>query len=294
MIDKNFVLSDKVIKAWSFFLANESNHGHAKRVLSGENIDAHVQACWRSAQTTVQRVIAELPDLAPKRILEIGSSAGLNCFALQQRFPNAEVIGIEPEQQAVAVATAMINSSSKPHPQFRQGLGEQLQLQDGSIDLIVCHTVIEHVNNVEAVVKEMARVLSQKGFVHLEAPNYRFPYEPHLKIYTVPLFGKGFVKLTALLQGKWRQRNFVNHLKFVTSGSLEKQFNKYGLSWHNRAIDKLQAAANGCGEIRKYRKIAKILNHLQRIGVAPLIIALISKLGIYPSVLYTLHKRTDA
>ena len=287
-------LTEQSQQAWAQFLDNQDNHGHARRVLHGADIDAHVQACWHSSRTTTKRIKADLPDLKPRRILEIGSSAGLNCYSLQQEYPCAEVIGIEPEHQAVNAANAMRSKDQTRQPRFEQGFGENLPLPDGTIDLIVCHTVIEHVNDVEAVVREMARVLSLTGAIHLEAPNYRFPYEPHLGVFTVPLLGKTFVKFTALLQGQWSQRNFVNHLKFVTPGSLQRLFKKYGLHWHNRAIDKLRDAASGTADIKKYRLIGKVLGAFQRIGVAPLIIATIGTLGLYPSILYTLRKQTHA
>ncbi len=287
-------LTEQSRQAWVQFLNNQDNYGHARRVLHGTDIDAHVQACWDSSRSTAKGIKADLPDIKVRRILEIGSSAGLNCYALQQEFPDAEIIGIEPEHQAVNAANAMHSKDQARQPQFEQGFGENLPLPDGTVDLIVCHTVIEHVNDVEAVVREMARVLSLTGAIHLEAPNYRFPYEPHLGVFTIPLFGKKFVKFTALLQGQWSQLNFINHLKFVTPGSLQRLFKKYGFCWDNRAIDKLRAAASGKAVIKKYRLIAKVLGVLQRIGVAPLIIAIIGTLGLYPSVLYTLRKQTHA
>jgi ubiquinone/menaquinone biosynthesis C-methylase UbiE len=286
-------LTEQGLKVWQAFLANQDNHGHAKRVLAGPHIDVHVNACWKSALDTATRIKSELPDIKPRRILEIGCSAGLNCYALQQTYPNAEVIGIEPEQEAVNVARAMLNGESTAQLHFQQGFGEKLPLADESADLIVCHTVIEHVNDVETVINEMSRVLSPSGFIHLDAPNYRFPYEPHLGIVTIPSFGKKFVKFSALLQGRWKQRNFLNHLKFVTPASLQRHFSKYGLQWHNRSIDKLDAAMNGYGDIKKYRRIAKFLKLLHRFGLGKPIVSALGAAGLYPSVLYTLRKGTD-
>lgn len=136
----------------------------------------------------------------------------------------------------------------------------------------------------------MARVLSAKGFIHLEAPNYQFPYEPHLGIVTFPLLGKWFVKVSALFQGKWAERKFLDHLNFVTPAILESQFEKNGLYWKNRALDKLKAASKGGGDIRKYRTFARILNFLSHIGLSTSLIKCIGRMGFYPSVLYTLHK----
>jgi ubiquinone/menaquinone biosynthesis C-methylase UbiE len=277
--------------AWKIFLDNQDNRGHAKRVITGDDIDEHVNACWGSALNTVNRIQEDLPDLKPKRILEIGCSTGLNCYALQELYPTAKVIGIEPEYEALRVAKLMMNSELKTQPEFFQGFGEKLPFSDGSIDLIVCHTVIEHVDDVAKVIEEIARVLSEYGAAHVDAPNYRFPYEPHLGIFTVPGFGKKFVKLTALIQGQWRHREFVNHLKFVNPRMLEQTFEKYQLEWHNRAVDKLYSVAIGSIEVKKYRFIANILKILTFFKISSTLLSIISALGLYPSVLYTLRKR---
>jgi len=274
------------------FLSNQNNRGHAKRELSGEDINAHVQACWHSALATAQRVKDDLPTLEPTRILEIGSSTGLNCFALQQVYPNAVVIGIEPEQEAVSVACAMRQSSQLSHPRFEQGVGEYLTLSNDSVDLIVCHTVIEHVNDVEKVISEMARVVTQTGIIHLDAPNYSFPYEPHLSIFTIPHMGKSFVKFCALIQGEWKQREFIDHLQFVHPVLLQGYFQKNGLQWHNRAIDKTYAAAKGKADIKKYRFLARLLQLAQKIGLASLLAKMIVKSRLYPSLLYTINKNS--
>lgn len=291
---KDLFLNEEAKCAWKEFLGNQINLGHVIREFSGTDIEEHVETCLYSAKATVGQIKAHLPDLTPKQILEIGSSVGLNCFALQQAFPEAEISGIEPEQQAVNVAIAMRQATSSRQPNFSLGYGEQLPLPDSSVDLIVCHTVIEHVNDVDAVIKEMARVLSPTGVIHLDAPNYRFPYEPHLRIFTIPLLGKGFVKFCALLQGQWKHKNFINHLQFVTPATLQCQFKKYGLQWQNRAVEKLNAAASGTADIKKYRQIAKALKVMQRFGLTRIIISIIGALGFYPSVLYTLRKKTDA
>ena len=286
-------LTEHALLAWDKFLNNRDNHGHAQRVLHGADIEAHVQACWNASCTTAKRIKADLPNLKPKRILEIGSSTGLNCFALQKEYPCAEVIGIEPEYQAIDAANALRCGGRLRQPSFEHGVGEDIPLADESIDLVICHTVIEHVNDVEIVVKEMARVLNCNGVIHLEAPNYRFPFEPHLGIFTIPFLGKGFVKFSALIQGKWSQRNFVNHLKFVTPGFLQQNFKKYELSWNNRAIDKLHAASNGQADIKRYHAAVKLLGKCKSFRGFSLIISAVAILGLYPSVLYTVQKQVN-
>ena len=114
--------------------------------------------------------------------------------------------------------------------------------------------------NVSQLISEVARTLSESGFVHLEAPNYLWFYEPHLQIWTIPKLGKSFVKLCARLQAKDSNVLFLDHLKFVTPFELERLFIKNKLAWHNRAEDKILATLNGSSEIKKYTRISKTIS----------------------------------
>lgn len=288
-------LNDLARQAWSVFLGNEENLGHLKRLLVGNDLDAHVDACWQSARATVERIDRDLPGHDPNCILEVGASTGLNCFALRKRWPQARVIGIEPEHAAVYAAQIMAQAMQEPAPEFILGYGESLPLPDGSVDLIVCHTVIEHVQDVEAVVAEMSRVLSPQGVLHLEAPNYIWPYEPHLGIWCLPVLGKAGVGLAAVLQGKRQQVGFLEHLQFVTPRRLELAFKRHGLAWENRVKEKVERTLNGdSGHIKAYRRSAAMLQLLSKIGLSRLLVRGILWSKLYPSVLYTCRKRQCA
>lgn len=285
-------LDDFSQEAWSAFLGNNNNLGHTSRSLVGDGIDSHVNACWESALQTVQRIEQDVPDLVPKCILEVGASSGLNCLALQKRWPQSKVLGIEPEVVAVRAAEAMANTVEGPAPKFIVGVGEHLPFDDGSVDLIVCHTVIEHVKDVDAVISEMARVLSPNGVVHLEAPNYVWPYEPHLGIWCMPLLGKASVRLAARLQGKGQQIPFLQHLQFVTPSRLESAFSRCGLAWENRVQLKLKQVLSGnTNHIKAYRRSARLIRILALTGLGGLLVRCVLWASLYPSVLYTCRKQ---
>jgi len=286
----NLLLTEKAVQSWDVFLNNQDNKGHLERINNVENIEEYVRLCFDSSNKMTSRVKADLPNnFEPKSILEIGSSAGLNCYALQMAYPSAQVTGVEPEEVAVAAAKSM-EQKKDPSPTFIVGFGETLPFDDMSFDLIICHTVIEHVQDVKSVIGEMSRVLMVGGAIHLDAPNYIWPYEPHLEIYTIPIFGKWFVKLTAILQGKKKHIGFLNHLKFVTPGQLQRAFKQNGLVWKNRAKTKLLSASRGEGSIIKYKKSALCLFILNKIGVSDFVICALLFVGLYPSVMYTLQK----
>ncbi len=282
-------------EAWCTFLGNEKNLGHTSRSLVGDSIDSHVDACWNSALQTVQRIQHDLPELVPKCILEVGASSGLNCLALQKQWPQSKVLGIEPEVVAVKAAEAMAISIEGPTPKFIVGVGEHLPLENGSVDLIVCHTVIEHVKDVDAVISEMARVLSPNGVIHLEAPNYVWPHEPHLGIWCLPLLGKASVRLAAKLQRKGEEVPFLEHLQFVTPSRLEAIFARHDLAWDNRVQGKLQQVL--CGEsnhIKAYRRAAGLIRMFGYTGFGQLLLRFILWANLYPSLLYTCRNNRGA
>jgi ubiquinone/menaquinone biosynthesis C-methylase UbiE len=223
--------------------------------------------------------------------LEIGSSVGFNCLALAEGYPDATVVGIEPDHEAVLVADGMAADFGLDNVMFVEGVGENLPFPDESFDWIVCHTVIEHVRDVEACIREIARVLRHGGYLHLEAPNYIWPREPHLGIFMPPLCPKPLMRLLARLQGEGARAGYAEHLQLVHPVRMERCFAAYALQWENRAESKLRRAASGEQEqVVAYIRAAKTLSLLNRIGLAPLIIWGLLKARLYPSILYTVHK----
>jgi ubiquinone/menaquinone biosynthesis C-methylase UbiE len=284
------ILNNTSRHLWSLFLCNEKNLGHTSRGLNGNDIDAHVTACWLSAQATTARVKRDIGPLHPRTILEVGASTGLNCYALTKLFDSAQVWGVEPETQAVEVAQSMKVAGELP-PKFIDGIGENIPLPDESVDLILCHTVIEHVSDVPKVISEMHRVLAPGGVIHLEAPNYIWPFEPHLGVWCVPLLGKRFVKLCATMQGKGMVTDFLNHLQFVHPTYLEAIFQKHSLEYRNRSIDKIETVFSQTADIKQYKKLAKLLRMMRMLRLDRLVVKLLQNFRLYPSVLYTIRKR---
>lgn len=289
------MLSQESNKAVSSYL-KQSFHRFKNVELSQDFAETYFSQGMNSALNMVDRVRGELGDnFKPKAILEIGCAGGFNCFALSERFPEAKIYGVEPEKSGVELGqllTDELNVSGKVS--IKQGFGEELPYADGFFDLIICHTVIEHVQNVDAVITEVARVLSPKGVFHIEAPNYVFPYEPHLRIVTIPLLGKKFVAFTSLLQGKGSQNGYLGHLQFVTPFWLEKLFNNLSLEYENRALAKLKLAASGKTKIMKFKLLANMLRAMAYLKLTKPAIWLVSTIGFYPSVMYTVRRKTSS
>lgn len=292
MLEKNFdiPLNANAEQAWHAWLQVTRARCHLHYELEGNGLRSHVGACLRNATAQMRRISSGLAR-PPRKILEIGCSTGFNCIALSQMFPAAEIHGIEPDGEAVSVAKSMAAAGHIGNVYFRQGVGEELPYDEREFDLIICLTVIEHVLDVELVIAEICRVLAPGGIVRLEAPNYIWPYEPHLGIWCIPLLGKTFAKLMAVLQGKGSRLSYLDHLKFVTPGKLEAAFKTCDLDWHNEVETKLRATlAGNADEVVAYKRAAAALSALARFGAADLLVRLVMWSKLYPSVLYTIRK----
>ena len=284
------IVSEATFQSWQNWIKHTKSRCHLHFELEGNSIESHIEISRISSRATVDRVVLDLPkEFKPKRVLEIGSSTGFNCLALAEKYSYASIHSVEPDKEAVVVADCMSKDFGLSYEPIC-GVGEKLEYPDKHFDLILCHTVIEHVADVPEVINEITRVLSVDGFVHLEAPNYLWPYEPHLGIWCIPKFGKNFARVASWVQGKSRDNWYLGHLQFVTPRYLESLFAQNNLQWENRVIGKLQRAAGDGVEIKRYKFLAKFLIVVDKIGIANILIKIVGKLGWYPSVMYTLHK----
>jgi 2-polyprenyl-6-hydroxyphenyl methylase / 3-demethylubiquinone-9 3-methyltransferase len=105
-----------------------------------------------------------------QQILEVGCGGGLICEELARR--GAVAVGIDPAQQALAVARQHTQGSGLGHnTYFEQGYAESLPYADGSFSVIVSLDTLEHVSNLEASIKEIARVLAPGGIFVFDTIN---------------------------------------------------------------------------------------------------------------------------
>jgi 2-polyprenyl-6-hydroxyphenyl methylase/3-demethylubiquinone-9 3-methyltransferase len=95
-----------------------------------------------------------------KAVLDLGCAGGFMAEALTGK--GANVAGIDPAAQAVAVATARAKQMEQAI-QYDVGVGEGLPYPDNHFDAVVCVDVLEHVGDLAKVLAEVARVLKLSG-----------------------------------------------------------------------------------------------------------------------------------
>ncbi len=294
--DKFPELSPATKNKWEAYLANAKNLGHADRARNLASADSYLIECLTSGRNTIERVSRYMDLTKELSVVELGCSSGINCLAMYERNPSLTVHGIEPEPEAVEFASEVGRDYTRQIPaggslRFSIGVGEDIQLPANSVDFILCHTVLEHVQSVPKVIQEFARILKPGGKASIEAPNYWWPREPHLEIWCVPMLGKSSVKLAASLQRYAGNLDFVDHLQFVTTSYLEQLFSSEGFSWINRAEEKVKQLLNGVDvQVLGYPRIARLLPKMKLLGVEQLAYKFACRMSVYPSMMYTITK----
>ena len=107
-------------------------------------------------------------DWAGKTVLDVGCAGGFMSEALDAR--GAAVTGIDPAEDAIAAAQAHAHKGSRDI-RYDVGVGEALPYADESFDAVVCVDVLEHVADLEQVIREIARVLKPGGLFLFDTIN---------------------------------------------------------------------------------------------------------------------------
>ena len=108
--------------------------------------------------------------LRQQEILEVGCGGGLIAYELAQR--KAIIVGIDPAKDALAQARAKMEQNNLgQNAYFQWAAAEALPYVDGSFSVIVCLDVLEHVQNLEATIREIARVLAPGGIFIFDTIN---------------------------------------------------------------------------------------------------------------------------
>jgi 2-polyprenyl-6-hydroxyphenyl methylase / 3-demethylubiquinone-9 3-methyltransferase len=119
------------------------------------------------------RVIRERfhsPDMG-KKILDLGCGGGF----LSEEFSKAgfEVTGMDPSPHLLKNAQAHALKGGL-NIKYVEGYGEKLPFETGSFDYVACCDVLEHVDDVNKVVSEIARVLRPGGAFFYDTVNRNF------------------------------------------------------------------------------------------------------------------------
>ena len=122
-----------------------------------------------------QVVRKRYPDLAPRRILDLGCGPGTETIALQEAFPDAEVHGLDLSAPFVSFAPAWAEERGMAL-HFRQADAQRTGYPDGHFDLVISHILFHETwHDIAPKIFAEARRILAPGGVFLNAD---VPYQP--------------------------------------------------------------------------------------------------------------------
>ncbi len=115
----------------------------------------------------IQRFLDTVADFvrlaAARTVLDVGCAEGFVGQHVMSQIPGTRVFGVDLDMGALARGRTL-------HPHFRFTVGNALGLPfaSGSVDLVLCTEVLEHIPQPEEAMKELVRV--SRGYLVLSVP----------------------------------------------------------------------------------------------------------------------------
>jgi SAM-dependent methyltransferase len=112
-----------------------------------------------------------LAEAAPgRRILDVASGVGQDSIALAGQ--GAEVVGAEPSARMIGMAELFAEKQGGVIPSWTRGWSDSLPFASGSFDAVICKGAIDHFDQPQEAISEMARVAKPDGRVVLAIANF--------------------------------------------------------------------------------------------------------------------------
>jgi SAM-dependent methyltransferase len=156
-------------------------------------------------------------------ILNVGCGTG--GFTIVAAETAALSVGIDADANAVDICA--LKRLDAGRGRFVRAAAEALPFADGTFDLVYCFSAIEHVDSVEASVREMVRVTRPSGVVYVHTPNAWSWYEGHYKLLWMPFLPRALGRLYLRLRG--RPAAYLATLRRLTPTGLRRAFRAAGV-----------------------------------------------------------------
>ena len=192
-------------------------------------------------ETTRIPIVAEAlgRPLRGLRVLNVGCGTGGFNVAAQRA--GATTWGIDASDDAIRICE--LRRALGAGGRYAIAAAEALPFPDGAFDVVYCLSTLEHVESVEAAVREMVRVLRPGGAVLLYAPNAWALYENHYKIFWPPRCPRPLARMYLRVRG--RPTGFVDTLNYLSERRCTRLFRRAGATVTPFGLVKMDGPVSG-------------------------------------------------
>lgn len=153
----------------------------------------------KAAQGIYDDFVKRAGNPVAKEVLDIGFGNGITASIFSQR--GAHISGVEVSPELFSIATDYLKWKGIPGDLRLYG-GAVFPFGDGTFDYIYSVSVLEHVSDPVAVLKEACRVLKPWGVFYLAFPNRWNPKETHTGIWFLSFLPRGAARALLTLLGR--------------------------------------------------------------------------------------------
>ncbi len=259
------------------------------RYRSREDIKVFLMKDEKAKVDWVDNIEKETFPLGKKRVLDIGCGKGGIAVACAMK--GAEVVGFDLDERETNIAKLRAESYSLDNILIFRGNAENIPFPDNHFDLVTAASVLEHVKNLEGVVKEMVRITKPNGYCCVTVPNPIFPREAHYKVFYIPYLPKSLGKIYLKARG-FNPDFFIRYVTYPypSVSKVAKIFRENGMDINNLTEKNILVKIKEL----KSTQYAKCRNIKERLLKIPIIGDFVVKLAllfdIYPSVFFLLKK----
>ena len=141
---------------------NPYSHGYGAPVLTSHR-----------ARTAANSAAHLLPQLRPgQRLLDVGSGAGTITADLARAVGPENVMALEVEEESAALTRAELARQGLEQVRVLVGDAHAMPLEDGTVDVVHAHQVLQHVADPVRVLAEMRRVARPGGLIAVRDSDY--------------------------------------------------------------------------------------------------------------------------
>lgn len=126
---------------------------------------------WRQVGPRIRygHLLKGISGRKPVRVLEAGCGWGQNLFALHRCFPQAQLMGVDADAQALALAAAIARFLPKADIRFICARLPELPVE-GLFDVVLVVDVLEYIGEEETTLQRLNEALAENGLLLLHVP----------------------------------------------------------------------------------------------------------------------------